>query len=187
MKTIHFDTTRPYSPDGKHQRISATLYAPGERGLPADGPHLITFYDHDRRIDGEFRTERPETAFTESGIMRRYDASDYASGEAGWHDMRKGGNNSVWVDPAKAEKPKLPPRRAAGLSLTYEGGDLYVTSFGYSASLLCASDLGVLHHDRTGVEKNLGPKQQAVVSEWMDHYDDYFEANGWKTWADINE
>jgi len=69
----------------------------------------------------------------------------------------------------------LPPRQAHGVSLQSLAGDLFVTSFGYSASLLCAANEGELHWDGRAMRepKQLSPKQQRVVDEWMDHYDDY--------------
>ena len=72
----------------------------------------------------------------------------------------------------------LAPRRAAGVTLSYEGGHLYVTSFGYSASLTCAANEGELS-DANGNIRTLSAQQQRVVDQWDDLQDAYYEANGW--------
>lgn len=86
-------------------------------------------------------------------------------------------------------KPKLPSRRAAGLTLSYDDGDLYVNSFGYSASITCASNVGELMWHGRGCreEKMLSDKQMAIVHEWDMLQDEYYEANGWKTWGELND
>ena len=85
----------------------------------------------------------------------------------------------------EAATTPLPSRRQAGLSLSYVDGDLFVTSFGYASSLMAASNEGELMHERHE-PKILSDKRQRIVDEWMDRYDDYFEANGWQTWSEVN-
>jgi len=86
-------------------------------------------------------------------------------------------------------KIKLPPRQARGLSLVYDDGDLFVSSFGYSASLSCASFEGELSWDGSSCrdEKQLSLAQQSIVNEWADLEDEYLAQNGWKTWAEIHD
>ncbi len=88
----------------------------------------------------------------------------------------------------EAPKPaKLPSRRQGGLTLSYQDGDLFVTSFGYSASLAAAFHEEELNHDAGRHEpKQLGHEQMQVVCEWLDREADFFEQNGWKTWGEIN-
>jgi len=81
---------------------------------------------------------------------------------------------------------QLPSRRQKGLKLSYDSGDLFVSFFGYSASLSCAYNEEVLHHNYRE-ELELKPHQMKIINEWMDHFDDYFEQNGWKTWSEVNE
>ncbi len=87
----------------------------------------------------------------------------------------------------EAPKPvKLPSRRQGGLTLSYQDGDLFVTSFGYSASLACAFHEEELQHDKGRHEpKQLSAKQMRIVSEWMDCEGDYYDRNGWKTFGEI--
>lgn len=89
----------------------------------------------------------------------------------------------------KTSQVKLPSRRQGGMTLSYSGGDLFVTFFGYSASLSCASNEGLLMPTKYNRydEYELKPNQQKIVDEWMARFDDYFEVNGWPTWADVNE
>lgn len=84
-------------------------------------------------------------------------------------------------------KTKLPPRRRGGMTLSYCDGDLFVTFFGYSASLACASNEGELHPTRSGRydEYQLTACQQKIVNEWDAYQNEYFEVNGWATWADL--
>lgn len=87
-----------------------------------------------------------------------------------------------------AEKPrKLPSRRQKGMTLSYCDGDLFVTFFGYSASLAVAANEGELHPTASHryEEYQLTPAQQRIVDEWERVQNDYYEANGWKTWADL--
>ncbi len=85
-------------------------------------------------------------------------------------------------------KHKLPKRRQKGLILTYDSGDLFVTRLGYTASLLCASNEGILEYKNGSREAyELNDAEQKIVDEWMDHFDDYFEQNGWKTWEEYHD
>ena len=82
---------------------------------------------------------------------------------------------------------KLPSRRQGGLTLSYDSGDLFVTFFGYNASLMAASNEGFLQPNNVMRDDyELNTRQQQIVDEWMDRYDDYFEANGWATWEEAN-
>lgn len=87
----------------------------------------------------------------------------------------------------RKEKLKaLPKRRRGGMTLSYCDGDLFVTFFGYSASLAVAANEGLLHS--TGYncdEYELKPHQQRIVDEWERFQNEYFELNGWPTWADL--
>jgi len=60
MKTIRFNTKRKYTAAG--QRIVATLHDDG----------VVTFFDHDRMVDGEFEA-RFEAEFNQATIMDAYD------------------------------------------------------------------------------------------------------------------
>lgn len=88
----------------------------------------------------------------------------------------------------RPKKAKLPSRRQHGLCLTYEDGDLFVVSFGYSASLSCAYHEELLEYNGAwGREpKQLNAKQNEVVAQWMNHEADYYEQNGWKTWDEFH-
>lgn len=81
----------------------------------------------------------------------------------------------------------LPKRRQAGMTLSYCDGDLFVTFFGYSASLAVAANEGELHPTSMNryEEYQLTPKQQRIVNEWERFQDEYYELNGWATWADL--
>jgi hypothetical protein len=83
------------------------------------------------------------------------------------------------TDPARKPAPApLPPRRAAGITLSHDDGDLYVTFFGYSSSLLAAANEGELlsSHRIEREPYQLTPRQQAVVDTWMDREADYLTA-----------
>lgn len=85
---------------------------------------------------------------------------------------------------------RLPSRRQAGLTLSYDNGDLYVTSFSYSASLMCASHEGELEYNGYNMNRfplALNERQQAVVDTWMEREAEYYEKNGWATWSEVNE
>jgi hypothetical protein len=85
---------------------------------------------------------------------------------------------------------KLPSRRQAGLTLSYDSGDLFVTSFAYSASLSCASNEGELQYCGDGLEREpkiLNARQQEVVDNWAEREADYYATNGWATWSEVNE
>lgn len=60
MQTIHFNTRRLYTEHG--QRITATLHDDG----------VVTFFDHDRMVDGEFKL--PDGfEFTQEIVQHAYD------------------------------------------------------------------------------------------------------------------
>lgn len=87
----------------------------------------------------------------------------------------------------KEKLKRLPKRRQGGLTLSYAEGDLFVSSFGYSASLCCAWHECELEHNNDRHEpKQLSEKQRKIVDEWMRHEDDYYVLNGWKTWDEVN-
>jgi len=84
MDTIHFNTKRMYSAKG--QRISATEYPDGK----------ITFYDHDRMIDGELPVG---FMLSERGIMDGYDHMMHKSTHQSRMDgMYEGGPNRTYVE-----------------------------------------------------------------------------------------
>ena len=87
------------------------------------------------------------------------------------------------------EKTKaLPKRRARGMTLSYSDGDLTVIRFGYSASLTCAANEGVLHPSNCMKEEmELSAADMKIVHEWADMEDAYYAKHGWKTWAEIYE
>jgi phosphoribosylpyrophosphate synthetase len=58
MQTIHFNTGAAYST--ALQRITATLH----------DDRVVTFYDHDRQIDGEFKL--PGDDFSAAVVMNAY-------------------------------------------------------------------------------------------------------------------
>jgi hypothetical protein len=66
MTTITFNTGRKYTVHG--QRITATLHDDG----------VVTFWDHDRHIDGEFELgDGKYYRFTQQTVLAAYDAGDY--------------------------------------------------------------------------------------------------------------
>lgn len=72
MTTIHFNTGRLYTRNG--QRITATLHADG----------IVTFYDHDRMIDGEFALG--DRTFCERTVLRTYDLHEHRNTRRSWED-----------------------------------------------------------------------------------------------------
>lgn len=83
MKTIHFNTGRMYTRHG--QRITATLHDDG----------VVTFYDHDRMIDGEYRLL--DDVFGPSNVRRMYDGgSALGSSRSHLDAFQIGGCNSKY-------------------------------------------------------------------------------------------
>lgn len=73
MKTIHFNTGRPYTVHG--QRITATLH----------DDNVVTFHDHDRMVDGEYETKLP-SMFRKEQVMRFYDNYEAKGTGRSWRD-----------------------------------------------------------------------------------------------------
>lgn len=84
-QTFHFNTGRKYTAKG--QRITFTIHDDGKR---------ITFWDHDRIIDGEIDLSGSnllirakvceDEAFARKMVLQRYDAGEYVSTVASWQD-----------------------------------------------------------------------------------------------------
>jgi len=92
MKTIHFNTGRKYTTNG--QRITATLHDDG----------IVTFYDHDRMIDGEFAMAAFPYAqdLTWAEVMAAYDGGIGLGTQRSFLDaLPQGSVNSVWQGRAK--------------------------------------------------------------------------------------
>lgn len=70
-KTIHFNTKRQYTAHG--QRITAT-YRPHNEAEDQGG--TVTFWDHDRSVDGEFDIAL-EVFFNQGTVMSEYDGGRY--------------------------------------------------------------------------------------------------------------
>lgn len=84
MQTIHFNTHRKYTEAG--QRITATLHDDG----------VVTFFDHDRMIDSEFKLGAHCT-FNQTEVMHWYDSNTAHNTRRSWEDgMQRGGCNSKW-------------------------------------------------------------------------------------------
>jgi hypothetical protein len=82
MKTIEFNTGRKYTAEG--QVVRATLHDDG----------VITFMDHSRMIDGEFKN-LGNTEFGPRMVMDMYDAGTYRSSKRSRDDgMLRGGCNT---------------------------------------------------------------------------------------------
>jgi hypothetical protein len=83
--TIHFNTGRRYTANG--QRITATLHDDG----------VVTFWDHDRSVHGEYTEVLPEF-WDRTSVMNAYDARDgYKNTSRAWSDgMMRGGVNSKY-------------------------------------------------------------------------------------------
>lgn len=85
--TISFNTGRAYSRMG--QRIVATLHDDG----------IVTFYDHDRQIDGYFRLGQ-HCRLTQTEVMHWYDSGTYQSSRRSREDgLMLGGCNILPVAP----------------------------------------------------------------------------------------
>lgn len=86
MKTIFFNTGRKYTMHG--QRITATLHDDG----------CVTFWDHDRMIDGEFKLGEFDR-FTSQVVLAAYDSGDARGSTRSHRDgMMTGGCNAEYVD-----------------------------------------------------------------------------------------
>jgi hypothetical protein len=85
MKTISFNTGRKYTAQG--QRITATLH----------DDQTVTFWDHDRMIDGEFKLGEFDR-FTAQTVLAAYDAG-YARGSTRSHrdGMMTNGCNAAYT------------------------------------------------------------------------------------------
>lgn len=84
MPTLRFNTGRKYTALG--QRITATMHA----------DRVVTFWDHDRGVDGEFKLCGE---FTQAAVMNAYDHNIASSTKRSWSDaMLRGGCNSNWKD-----------------------------------------------------------------------------------------
>lgn len=97
-ETVHFNTGRLYSKHG--QRISATRYGDGR----------VTFYDHDRMVDGEFRSAwRPSEPLRQE-VMIRYDQMDYKSSQKSREDgLYAGGPNAKYEEPTNPANGETDP------------------------------------------------------------------------------
>lgn len=81
-KTIEFNTGRKYTAQG--QFIKATLHDDG----------VVTFFDHGRGIDGEFRLGL-HCSFNQTEIMHWYDSGNAQGTRRSWEDgMLRGGCNA---------------------------------------------------------------------------------------------
>ncbi len=82
-KTITFNTGRKYTAQG--QRIVATLHDDG----------IVTFFDHDRQVDGEFKLEK-HCSFNQTEVMHWYDSGMCRNTARSWADgMLRGGVNTL--------------------------------------------------------------------------------------------
>lgn len=85
MKTISFNTGRKYTANG--QRIVATLHDDG----------FVTFFDHDRMVDGEFRLG-VHCSFDQTEVMHWYDSGMARNTTRSWADgMQRDGVNTLKV------------------------------------------------------------------------------------------
>lgn len=83
-KTIHFNTGRKYTANG--QRVTATLHDDG----------VVTFYDHDRSVDGEFQMPL-HCRLTQTEVMHWYDSYQAPNTARSWQDgIARGGCNSKY-------------------------------------------------------------------------------------------
>jgi hypothetical protein len=82
MKTIEFNTGRPYTKEG--QFIIATLHDDG----------VVTFMDHSRGVDGEFKLGL-HCSFNQTEVMHWYDSGQAHNTSRSWMDgMVRGGCNT---------------------------------------------------------------------------------------------
>ena len=83
MKTIQFNTGRRYTAAG--QIIKATLHDDG----------VVTFMDHSRGIDGEFKLPLHAT-FNQTEVMHWYDSGMARNSARSWEDgMLRNGCNTI--------------------------------------------------------------------------------------------
>lgn len=83
MTTIQFNTGRMYTDQG--QRITATLHVDG----------VVTFYDHDRMIDGEFKLCGDR--FNAAIVLNAYDNNIAQGTRRSREDMHSGGCNATFT------------------------------------------------------------------------------------------
>jgi hypothetical protein len=84
-RTIYFNTGRKYTIHG--QRITATCR----------DNKIVTFYDHDRMIDGQFELGR-HCSFNQIEVMHWYDSGNYKATMLSREDgLMKGGCNTVFT------------------------------------------------------------------------------------------
>jgi hypothetical protein len=89
MNTIRFNTGRKYTAAG--QRIVAT-YRPHNEAEDEGG--TVTFFDHDRMVDGEFDISS-EMLFNQRTVMDAYDLYNAPSTKRSWQDgLQRGGCNT---------------------------------------------------------------------------------------------
>lgn len=82
MNTIRFNTGRKYTAAG--QRIVATLH----------DDNVVTFWDHDRMVHGEFTLGDFDT-FGPALVQWRYDHGEHKGTTRAWADgMQRGGCNT---------------------------------------------------------------------------------------------
>jgi hypothetical protein len=83
MNSIEFNTGRKYTAEG--QVIKATLHKDG----------VVTFFDHARKIDGEFGPITPAQELTRNLVMAMYDNGTYKGSKRSWEDgMMRGACNA---------------------------------------------------------------------------------------------
>jgi hypothetical protein len=84
-RTIYFNTGRKYSLHG--QRITATCR----------DNKVVTFFDHDRHIDGEFELPK-HCSFDATEVLHWYDSNRYEATMLSREDgLMKGGCNTVYT------------------------------------------------------------------------------------------
>jgi hypothetical protein len=89
MTTLQFNTGRKYTIHG--QRITATLHADG----------VVTFYDHDRMVDGEFKLGI-HCQFNSTEVMHWYDSNMAQGTRRSREDMHRGGCNATFTTSKRA-------------------------------------------------------------------------------------
>lgn len=99
-KTIHFNTGRKYTANG--QRITATFRPHNEA---EDQGGTVTFFDHDRQVDGEFDIDS-ELFFNQGSVMSEYDNYRAKHTTRSWSDgMQRGGYNAEYKGRDAFERP----------------------------------------------------------------------------------